>query len=491
MMYVGFPALLEKERLRGLEPLPVSWPVSPEVALRSLPLDGVPGRIRVGTVLGRPVYHAQAREGGLWHTVYADTGRPLGTVTLEESVRVARGFWERSEGKSRKEWGGGPWLAELVEYDQWTVSTPLNAWRPLYRVTVGDSEGTELYVSARTGEVVRDTRRWERGWNYLGAVVHWLYLPVLRWHNEVWRWVGRMVSGLAILLPATGWALLLWERRRTGASRGHRGTARVWHRRLGWVFGLPMLAWIASGFLSFRIVPLFDDGEVRAEQRERYEGGNLEPSRLVAPPMGRLHAGPLPVEGEYLRVAGRPSVCLRWPDGTVRLEDLNLEGPGKGLASHRMTEAMVRERSPHLLPGEPILGIEMLEAYDAYFYTRRPGEDSKPLPVFRVRFGDTEATWFHLDPRTGRVLDRWTRRARLYRWSFHALHSWDWPGFAQRRPLWDGVVLAMLAGGFGVTCLGLKLLFQGKKRVPVKGVAVTSVAVEKRSTEAVVLQRQS
>ena len=203
--------------------------------------------------------------------------------------------------------------------------------------------------------------------------------------------------------------------------------------------------------------------------------------------MGRLNVKPLPVEGEYLRVAGRPSVCLRWPDATVRLEDLNPDGSTWGSSSHRMTEAMVRERSQLLMPTEPVLGIEMLEAYDAYFYSRRPGEEPKRLPVFRVRFGDKEATWFHLDPRTGRVLDRWTRRARLYRWSFHALHSWDWPGFAQQRPLWDGLVLTMLGGGFAVACLGLRLLVRGRRRVSGDRVPAGVAGVGKGSMEGVIL----
>src|SRR5262249_53515520 len=71
-------------------------------------------------------------------------------------------------------------VAELADYDQWTVSNPLDPHRPLYRIALNDGPGTELYVSSTTGEVVRDTTRSERSWNYAGSVVHWIYPTALR-----------------------------------------------------------------------------------------------------------------------------------------------------------------------------------------------------------------------------------------------------------------------------------------------------------------------
>lgn len=54
------------------------------------------------------------------------------------------------------------------------VGCLLNAWRPLHRIAIDDGRGTELYVSAKTGEIMRDTHRAERFWNWLGSVPHWL-----------------------------------------------------------------------------------------------------------------------------------------------------------------------------------------------------------------------------------------------------------------------------------------------------------------------------
>lgn len=464
MMYVGFPVLLAEERRLGLAPLPEQWPVPVERAARAAALSGPPGRIRLGAHLGRPLYHFQALEGGPWRSVFADTGESLGTIPSGEAIQVAREFWQRARGGHAELSASVGAASDPIEYDQWTLSTPLNPWRPFYRVVMGDREGTELYVSARTGEVVRDTQRWERRWNYLGAVVHWLYLPALRRHNELWRWVGRLVSGAAILLPLTGWALMRFGPKRRVDLSNPRVRWRVWHRRLGLVFGLPALAWILSGFLSFRIVPVFDDGDVRPDQRERFQGGVSEPQHLRAPQRGALTSGVLAVcEGEYVGVVGRPHLLLWSRDGSVRRIPSGASDPSVPTAETvALSEDTLRDRASRLLPGAPLLRWERLTAWDAHYYSRRPGDEPKPLPAYRACFGDADSTWFHLDPGTGRVLDRMTARARAYRWCFNALHSWDWPGFAGLRPLWDILVLGLLAGGVAMTLLGLRLLIRTK-----------------------------
>ena len=94
-------------------------------------------------------------------------------------------------------------FAELTIRDQWTVSGAFNRHRPLYRVALSDEAGTELYVSSTTGEVVGDTTRRERGWNYVGSVAHWIYPTVLRsragvWNTTVWSLsLAAMITALA------------------------------------------------------------------------------------------------------------------------------------------------------------------------------------------------------------------------------------------------------------------------------------------------------
>ena len=70
--------------------------------------------------------------------------------------------------------------ARLTVSDQWTLSSAIRPLMPLHRLGLGDVAGTELYVSALTGEPVLKSTRRERLWNYLGAVTHWLYFTPLR-----------------------------------------------------------------------------------------------------------------------------------------------------------------------------------------------------------------------------------------------------------------------------------------------------------------------
>ena len=44
-------------------------------------------------------------------------------------------------------------LAGVADYDQWSVPNGFDNHRPLYRVALNDSAGTEIYVSSMTGAV--------------------------------------------------------------------------------------------------------------------------------------------------------------------------------------------------------------------------------------------------------------------------------------------------------------------------------------------------
>jgi hypothetical protein len=123
--------------------------------------------------------------------VRAHDAQPLAPVTAAEAVTVARNFTGGElEVLPRGE----------LELDQWTVSAGLHPFRPLHRLAVRDAAGTELYVSARSGEVVRDTGRTERRLNYAGAVTNWIYPAWLRRHTAVWRNTLRVLSGIALPL---------------------------------------------------------------------------------------------------------------------------------------------------------------------------------------------------------------------------------------------------------------------------------------------------
>jgi hypothetical protein len=106
----------------------------------------------------------------------------------------------------------------------------------------------------------------------------------------------------------------------------------------------------------------------------------------------------------------------------------------------------------------PIAEAELLTDYDSYYYSRQA---QTPLPVVRIKFDDTAKTWLYIDPELNQQLASIPRYARLERWLYNGLHSFD-VGYLYSRPLWDIVMLVLLVGGLMSSTLGLYL---GLKRV--------------------------
>ena len=99
----------------------------------------------------------------------------------------------------------------------------------------------------------------------------------------------------------------------------------------------------------------------------------------------------------------------------------------------------------------------LLSAYDAYYYDRA---GALPLPVLRLRFADSDRTWVYIDLRRGRLIRAVSQRARLERWLYHGLHSLDFPFLYYRRPLWDAVVIGLLAGGAFLSATAVTIAFK-------------------------------
>ena len=80
-----------------------------------------------------------------------------------------------------------------------------------------------------------------------------------------------------------------------------------------------------------------------------------------------------------------------------------------------------------------------------------------PLAAAAVRFDDPAATWLHIDPYSGAVIEQLDQRRRAVRWAFKLLHSWDWLPLLQRPLLRDGLLLAFSAGALVISLSGVLL----------------------------------
>jgi hypothetical protein len=113
---------------------------------------------------GRPVYRLQS--GNDWRTVYGDTGALLTGMSADEAMALMRRFIPEHSGTLRYE-------GRLLDSDQWTLQNVIRNNMPMHLIALGDTEGTEYYVSEKTGEPVLRTTASGRFWGYMGAVLHW------------------------------------------------------------------------------------------------------------------------------------------------------------------------------------------------------------------------------------------------------------------------------------------------------------------------------
>jgi uncharacterized iron-regulated membrane protein len=432
MMYVAFPRLTEAERHAAL----------PAIAWGSVVLDPGTALARAGLAPEdmRRIDLAMLGDEPVWRILPWTGARRALSARDGRRIAGADAALARAVA-SHHPAARDPAVRDLITRDLWTVHQRYDGARPFHRVSLGDAAGTELYVSAVSGEIALDTTRHERLWNWVGAVPHWLYLTPLRARTELWRGVILWLSGLCIVGAVTGLAVGLMRLR--GLRTPHRGWM-AWHHVAGLVGGIALIAFIASGWFS------------------------MNPGRWVSPPAPEPAAllgyagpaGPLPfdraalaaacpaVEIRLHRVAGRPVTVLACRDGgRVVL------GPPEPL------EAAIRAGAGALMPEAAPPRLERIGRPDLYWY----GPDRR-LPVLRAAFDDPAGTWFHIDPETGEVLDRMDRSNRAARWLFNALHCLDLAVLTGNRPAWDLALLTLCAAGLAISLSGIVIGWRRLRR---------------------------
>ena len=179
----------------------------------------------------------------------------------------------------------------------------------------------------------------------------------------------------------------------------------------------------------------------------------MHAGELDTRPNELMAAVPAPIrELRWTRVQGR-TLVQAWGNGQPPFLLDEKQGSPVELSIERI-EAAGRE----LLP-VPVAEVQLLRRHDFHYYGRDDhamlGGRDKPLPMLRIKFDDAGATWVHIDPRTGTILEHLHSGDRLNRWLFSLLHSWDWLPVLQRRPLWDLLLISFSLGGVLISLSGV------------------------------------
>lgn len=436
MMYGGFPRLSDAER-RAAQ-VPIAWQhvaIEPDAAVVLAGLDSVAvRRLDLAMLDTAPVYRVTPWSGPR-RTVSAVTGEVLGTVSAGQALAVAR---HHPVAVTVSDLG-------LVTRDQWTVPQRFDPLRPFHRIALGDAADTHLYVSAATSEIALDTSRHERFWNWFGAVPHWIYFTPLRSQVELWRDVVLWLSGISVVGALMGFVVgvmrvRLRRRYAKGAMTPYRGWM-AWHHLGGLVAGVTLVTFILSGWISMNPNRWFSPREPDRAALERYQGTPETPTIFDRQALADVCSGA--TEARFTRIDGQGYVILACPWNTEKTCCDPMSGP----SPERIARAAAR-----LIPTSPPPQIERLTDDDVYWYSHH---QERKLPVLRVQFSDPAATWFHVDPATGGILNRIDRSNRIYRWLFNGLHSFDFAFLVRYRPAWDLVLLALSVGGLAIALSGI------------------------------------
>ena len=464
MMYVGYPKLTPAERLAHLPPLrAAAVALEPAQALAAAGLTGPLQDLRLAVAsAGRTVYLVQPlpdkaaaalpknapQRRSAAVVVDAQTGQRLGPVGTAQALASAAAYAGAPVSTTYE----GP-----LDEDAFTHARALDGHRPLHRVRLGDAQDTVLYVSGSTGEVVLDATRSERGWNYVGAWIHWLYPFRGNVFNAYWADIVNWLSILGIAMTVTGTVVgvLRWRfasRYKSGRRSPYQGRMMRWHHIAGLLFAVITLTWIFSGLMSMNPWRIFDSGAPPL-QTQAMHGGPLTLPAQPASVAALLAASPSTVrELRWVRSAGHTLVLAAAPAARATVLDATTA------QAQVLDGAALIAAAARLLPA-PVQRIDTLNAYDTYYYAREAhtmtGGTERPLPVLRVVFADPHSTWVHIDPHSGAVLGGLDRHRRMSRWLFAMLHSWDWLPLLDTRPLWDVLLVVLSLGGVAMSLTGI------------------------------------
>jgi hypothetical protein len=435
MHFVPFPATNEAVRFAGLAPI-----ASEEIAhgpAEAVAASGIVDatRVKLWRRNDGPVYLVTGFSG-----MRALSARDLADATIR-SPQTALAI-ARDHARGRGIVAADARVAALAPYDQWTVSGASRSRGPLYRIACNDLEGTEIYVSSATGEVMLETTRRQRWWNYAGSVPHWIYLSVLRGRPALWAalvwWLS--LAGLIGTLAGVviGTVRIRW---RGGAPRSPYRGWQAWHHLVGIVTMTFVLTWIVSGWLSMDDGALFSSGSPSREEIAAIAGA----PDWQAPPAHdarSLAAGTR--EAEWFAFAGR--IHRRDRDGPESQRFADTE-PARAFLSADEVRPLSKRVGHTCAPPVPV------DTDDAY----RARASPRGTPVYRIVCGDI---WLDIDGSNGAAVHRLDRSGRAYRWLYGGLHRLDWPFLTARPALRTALILVSCTLGFVFSLTGLVIGFR-------------------------------
>lgn len=444
MLFQPFPSLSHAEQLAQQAPIDGrAVLVTPAAAVRAAGGDAT--GLRLVQRGGRPAYVVDAADGA--PVIDATTGLQVRPVSRSQAMAEARRLF-----------GATARVAGPFDYDQWVVHNRFDAARPFYRLDAGDSAGTQLYLSSRTGELLQRTTRSARAWSWVGTVLHWVYLTPLRknwsaWDRSVW-WLSLVCMAVAVAGTILGIARMLAARLLNPPRiTFYRARWLRWHHLLGMGTAVFVLGWIFSGWLSMDHGRLFSRGTATPGQAERYAGCSLREA-LATVGLGSVRVADGTRELAFTAVACGP-VLARYAGTGVAVR---FSGDGTPIGRPAM-EALVARAVKAGWPAASRVQIADIDPLTTY--ARAEGW---PASAWLVRLNPAPLPQLAIDGDTGRLLTILDDSRAAYAWVYYALHTGNVPGLVTHPTLRRLLLLLPLTAGFLFSLTGVVIGWRRLRR---------------------------
>jgi uncharacterized iron-regulated membrane protein len=436
MVFVGYPALPAETRIHHLPAL--DWSSCCTLDNRALGAHESVRRFELEMLEQHPILRVVVGSGEA-RLIDLTDGKVLGLVTAPQAVGVAERF-----AFPRVSTPGA--AAVRIDYDQWTVAGNFEIERPLYRVSLGDPDGTEVYVSSRTGRAVQVTTARQRFWNWFGAIPHWLYFAPLRHNARVWPHIVVYSSLCGCLLALSGLYLgsRAWLLSPNTISRYH-GLLR-WHHITGLFFGLFLFTWIASGFLSMNPWGWLEGSGAEMEEA-LLQGASFDSAQVRQALRSLAAAAPAEVRSvQSSAILGHLfEIAFARGGDRVRIDS--------GARAAPLADEEIAQVAELLAPAAERT-VERLDQGDTYYFSHF--DDPVRLPVYRI-WSAKQSALYYLDAVSGQLIAKIDRSNRIYRWLHGALHRLDFVDVLRAGVQRGFLMVLLLMGTVAASVAGLIL----------------------------------
>jgi hypothetical protein len=216
-----------------------------------------------------------------------------------------------------------------------------------------------------------------------------------------------------------------------------------WHHVSGLLAGIPVVTWLASGWLSVGPFGLLDSLPITPDQLSRYyTQGPPSFSASLSELKGRLGANAKEVQFSW--VGARPIFATN--DGSSITAFDAVSGERLGISERDIVSAATR-----VFPDRKIAAVERLDQFDAYWYAHRA---DRRVPALRLVFDDPDPTWLTADLTTGRIVDASASADRQRRWLFNFAHLYDHPTLLRHPVAREAIIWILSLGGIIVSLTG-------------------------------------